>query len=251
MYAPRLYRNVVDPARRSSFRVRVKETDLYIQTCDIHADENAAVLARDLVLKYRSHIEKYIRLHPDFAVSLVPLRDESPAPAIVRDMISAGRKAGVGPMAAVAGAVAEYVGRELLSRSAEVIVENGGDIFIKADQPLTVAVFAGNSPLSLKVGLKIDASAAPVAVCTSSGTVGHSLSFGAADAVCVVSSSCALADAAATAIGNRIRTAADIPKGTALGRQIPDITGVLVIKGDRLGAWGALELVPVHTRPSA
>lgn len=245
MYEPRVYRDSIDPHRRFFFKVRVKETDLFI-----HARENLESLARDLILKYRSHVEEYIRQHPDFADSLVPFQANQPAPAIIRDMIAAGRKAGVGPMAAVAGAVAEYVGRELLTRSTEVIVENGGDIFIKADTPLTIAVFAGHSPLSLKIGLKIDASRDAVAVCTSSGTIGHSLSFGSADAVCVVSSSCPLADASATAIGNTVRSAADIQKALAFGKNIPGITGILIVKGDKLGVCGDLELVPVDTKTS-
>jgi ApbE superfamily uncharacterized protein (UPF0280 family) len=160
-------------------------------------------------------------------------------------MIEAGRKAGVGPMAAVAGAVAEYVGRGLMTRSPDVIVENGGDIFIRTDDPLTIGVFAGNSPLSMKVGLKIDASGNGVGVCTSSGTIGHSLSLGSADAVCVVSSSCALADASATAIGNIVRSAADMKRALAVGQKISGIEGILIIRGDRLGAWGKLEIVPI------
>jgi hypothetical protein len=127
-------------------------------------------------------------------------------------------------------------------------VENGGDIFIRADTPLTIAVFAGRSPLSMKVGLRIDAARSPVAVCTSSGTIGHSLSFGSADAVCVVSSSCALADASATAIGNTVRAASDIQKAVAFGQKIPGIDGMLIIKDDKLGAWGNLELVPVNRK---
>lgn len=243
MHQPRIYRDAIDPKRRSFFRVRVKETDLFI-----HAPENLELLARDLILKYRSHIEGYISQHPDFEGSLVPFRADQPAPAIILDMIAAGRMAGVGPMAAVAGAIAEYVGRDLLYRSPEVVVENGGDVFVKTDAPLTIAVFAGRSPLSMKVGLKIDASMNAVAVCTSSGTVGHSLSFGFADAVCVVSPSCPLADASATAIGNIVRSATDIQKAVAFGKKISGITGILIIKGDKLGAWGDLELVPVDVQ---
>lgn len=240
MYEPRVYRDVISPQKRCFFRVRVKETDLYI-----HARNHLEPVALDLVLKYRSHIETHIRQHPEFLDALAPVPESGPAPGIIRDMIAAGRAAGVGPMAAVAGAVAEHVGRGLLQHSSEVVVENGGDIFLKADEPLTVAVFAGRSPLSMKVGLKIDASMAPVGVCTSSGTIGHSLSFGFADAVCVVSSSSALADASATAIGNQVRSAGDIQKGVDFGRKIRGVDGILIVKGEKLGAWGELELVPL------
>lgn len=240
MHKPLVYRDAVAPHRRSFFKVRVKETDLFI-----HADHHLESLALDLVLTCRFHIEEYIRHHPSFAESLIPVQADQPAPAIIRDMIEAGRKAGVGPMAAVAGAVAEYVGRGLMTRSPDVIVENGGDIFIRTDDPLTIGVFAGNSPLSMKVGLKIDASGNGVGVCTSSGSIGHSLSLGSADAVCVVSSSCALADASATAIGNIVRSAADMKRALAAGQKISGIEGILIIRGDRLGAWGKLEIVPI------
>ncbi len=95
--------------------------------------------------------------------------------------------------------------------SPEVIVENGGDIFLKTSQAATVALYAGNSPLSLKVGILLAAAMTPLGVCTSSGTVGHSLSLGRADAACVLAADTALADAAATALGNRVKVPDDIP----------------------------------------
>lgn len=240
MHEPRVYRDAVTPRRRFYFRVGVKETDLFI-----HAPAELEPAALDLTLACRLHIEEYLRRHPGFADSLIPVPEDRLAPAVVREMIDAGRKAGVGPMAAVAGAVAESVGRGLLEGSPDIIVENGGDIFIRTDEPLTVAVFAGNSPLSMKVGLKIDGSGPGAGVCTSSGTIGHSLSFGSADAVCVVSSSCALADASATAVGNLVRSAADIHRALDFGKRIPGVEGVLIIRGDRMGAWGRLEIVPI------
>jgi ApbE superfamily uncharacterized protein (UPF0280 family) len=137
------------------------------------------------------------------------------------------------------------VGQGLLAHSAEVIVENGGDVFLKTRQAATVAVFAGASPLSLAVGVRVGGRDRPCGVCTSSGTVGPSLSFGKADAVCVVSDSCALADAAATAIGNRVQSGRDIPGAVEFGRGIRGVAGLAVIVGDRLGAWGEVEIVPL------
>jgi ApbE superfamily uncharacterized protein (UPF0280 family) len=157
-------------------------------------------------------------------------------------MIAAGKNAGVGPMAAVAGAVAETVGRSFLTSSDELIIENGGDIFMSTCRTLNVAIYAGLSPLSLKVGLKIKPSPKPQAVCTSSGTVGHSLSHGKADAVCVVSPSCAIADAGATAIGNHIKCPDEIETAIEWGRKIPGILGILVIIADKMGVWGEIEL---------
>ena len=148
-------------------------------------------------------------------------------------------------MAAVAGALAESVGKALLEDVDEVIVENGGDVFLQTNAPVTVGIYAGDSPLSHSIGLRIPVQPEPSSICTSSGTVGHSLSLGNADAVCVVSSWCALADAAATAIGNHVRSAEDIRKAIEEARQIDGITGGVIIVGDTLGVWGTVELVPL------
>jgi hypothetical protein len=237
-YRERRYRNLAGIEGLVPFSVIVKETDLLI-----HASKNLEKIAKDLVLKERGFIENYIACHPEFLKTLAPWRIESPAPAIVSEMARAGKKAGVGPMAAVAGAIAERVGNALLSYSDEVVVENGGDVFIKTVTPLKVGIFAAGSPLSLKMGLLIDSSKKPSAVCTSSGTFGHSLSFGKADAVCIVSDSCPLADAAATAVGNLVKTKKDIEKAIEFGNNIKGVTGIVIIKGDAAGFWGDIEVV--------
>jgi hypothetical protein len=235
---PRDYRRRVQARRLTAFQVTVKETDLQIQ-----ARQELAGLAREIVIAQRGYLEAYIRRCPEFAKTLAPWSVEGVAPEIVAAMAEAGRLAGVGPMAAVAGAIAERVGTGLLEVSDEVVVENGGDVFLKTSEAAHAAIFAGSSPLSLKIGLRIDCGGRPAAVCTSSGTVGHSLSFGKADAVCIVSRSCALADAAATAVGNRVRTRKDIEAAIEFGRTIAGVEGVVVVVGDNIGAWGDIELV--------
>ncbi len=171
MYQHRTYRNLVKRKGLCPFRQVVKETDLFVQ-----ATKPLENITRESILKHRGYIEAYIDRYPEFAVTLMPWRIIGPAPVIVKEMAQAGEKAQVGPMAAVAGAIAEHVGIDLLRFSQEVIVENGGDIFLKIDTPVTVGVFAGKSPLSLHIGLNIEPSGKPVSVCTSSGTIGHSLS---------------------------------------------------------------------------
>lgn len=238
MVEPRTYRNRVKSGHLTAFEVTVKETDLHVQArCDLSA------LTRDLILEQRGYLEAYIRQHPEFLATLNPWPLTGPAPNMVRDMIAAGHAAGVGPMAAVAGAVAEHVGRGLLAYTDEVIIENGGDIFLQTSQAVTVALLAGSSPLSLRIGLRAGGRNDPIAVCTSSGTVGHSLSFGRADAVCVLSSSGALADAAATAIGNRIHSKQDIPAGIEFAKRISGVLGVVVVAAEKMGVWGAVEVV--------
>ncbi|MGA6924046.1 MAG: UPF0280 family protein [Desulfosarcina sp.] len=236
----RTYRQRASGLGLPSFRVVCQETDLMIQ-----ADRLLDRQAHEQVLVCRGHIDGYIERFPEFATTLVPWREASLAPEIVRQMIQAGRAAGVGPMAAVAGAISEAVGRALLRESRQVVVENGGDLFVCTDGPVVVGVFAGKSPMSMKIGIRVAQGGPGIGICTSSGTVGHSLSAGRADAVCVVSPSCALADAAATAIGNRIHSPKDIRSAIAFGRQIVDVLGILVIVGRQMGAWGAVELVPL------
>lgn len=239
-YRQRTYRQRVAGVGRVRFEVVCQETDLMIQ-----ADTDLQKTAREHVLALRSQLESFIADHPGFATTLIPWPTGQPAPAIVRQMIAAGHAAGVGPMAAVAGAVAESVGRELLHRSRQVVVENGGDVFLKAEQPVVAALFAGGSPLSMKVGIRVSPATEGLGICTSSATVGHSLSTGCADAICVVSADTALADAAATAIGNRVRHHRDIEAAIAFGRRIQGTLGIVIIVGRHIGAWGGIELLPL------
>jgi len=237
-YQARTYRQGVRKYDLVSFRVVIKETDLHIQ-----ADQNLETIARDLVIENRGIIESYIHQYPEFSTTLSPWLHSAPAPHIIRDMIHAGRAAQVGPMAAVAGAMASYVGSKLMAHTSQAIIENGGDLFVHTTEPVTVAIYAGRSPLNLQIGLKIGGQNVPTAVCTSSGTIGHSLSYGNADAVVVTSHSCAVADAAATAIGNRVASHVDIETAIAWGKTIDGVGGILIIVDDKMGVWGPLELI--------
>ena len=236
-YRERTYRRHLCPAGLATFQVAIRETDLYIA-----AKGDLTAQALQSIVLYRGHIENYIKIHPAFLTALMPLPEDVLAPPIIRDMLSVSRIAGVGPMAAVAGAIAEYVGRDLLRFTPEVIVENGGDIYLNCHSQLSVGVFAGSSPLSNKLSLKITPQQMPLGICTSSATVGPSVSFGRADAVCVISKSAALADAAASQIGNRVKTKKDIPKALESGSRIPGVRGIVIIVQDHFGAWGEIEL---------
>jgi ApbE superfamily uncharacterized protein (UPF0280 family) len=237
-YGERTYRRRAHARGLISFSVAVKETDLWVST-----ERPLEKETRDLILNCRIQLESYIHSHPDFLTSLLPLPEDPYAPPMVKEMMGATERLGVGPMAAVAGAVAQCVGRGLLSLAGQAIVENGGDIFLKADRPVTVSIFAGTSPLSERIGLLVPVRQMPLGVCSSSGTVGHSLSMGVADAACVISPSAALADGAATALGNKIRHQRDLEKATAWASQIEGILGGVVILKERLAAWGDIELV--------
>lgn len=237
MYQPRTYRRWVRGKDLVSFSVVEKETDLYIR-----AASNLRSKARKLVLKYREMLERYIDHHPLFLTSLEPLPADEDAPVIVQAMLETTAAVGVGPMASVAGAVAQFVGEELLAFSPEVIIENGGDIYLKTVGKRIVGVYAGSSPLTGKLGIEIEGEETPLGICTSSGTVGHSLSLGGADAVVIVSGSAVLADAAATAVGNLVSEPDDIPRGIEFAKEVDGLKGVLIIKGEAMGVWGDVKL---------
>jgi len=240
MHEPRVYRQWIKDSDLVSFNVVVKQTDLYIR-----AWRNLKDKALKSVLKYRASLEKYIEHHPLFLTALEPYQAEKDAPAIVREMSMASQLANVGPMAAVAGAMAEAVGRDLLPFSPEVIVENGGDIFLKISQKRLVGIYAGQSPFTGRIALEIRPQETPLGICTSSASIGHSLSQGSADAVIALSSSTPLADAIATAMGNAVNDVEDIPKAIEKAQKIEGLHGIVIIKGGRIGIWGKVKIVPL------
>ncbi len=218
------------------FRVSAGETDLHIG-----ARYNLQKEALAAALRARAEIKEEIAARPRFASSFEPLKIHGTETALVTAMLKAGELASVGPMAAVAGAVAEYVGRALLHLTDEVIVENGGDIFVYSNKERLVAVLAGGSPLSGRLAVAVKAEGG-LGVCTSSGTVGHSISLGKADAALIIAGDCALADAAASHLGNLIQTPDDIEAALDDTLNISGVTGVLVIIGDKMGVKGRIEL---------
>jgi ApbE superfamily uncharacterized protein (UPF0280 family) len=234
----RTYRKRIKVEDLLSFNVRIKETDLLVSSDrDLYKD------TIDLVFDYRYQVESYIKSHPEFLTTLQPYPDDPYAPSIIKDMIASTRDIGVGPMASVAGAIAQYVGLGLLGTAEQVIVENGGDIFLKINRPVTVSILAGESPLSDRIGISIPTRLMPLGVCSSSGRVGHSLSMGYTDVTTILSPSAVRADGAATALGNRIRTKTDMERLAEWAADIEGILGGIVIMGDNMVTWGEIELV--------
>lgn len=236
-YQKRFYRVPKQLRGLVNFTIAIKETDLFIFAEDYLFRE-----AEELVLKYRNQLETYIEKKPFFIKSMSPFEDDPFAPEIIKEMIKASKVAGVGPMASVAGVIAEAVGRGLIKYSKEVIVENGGDLFLKVLDETLVGIYAGISPLSGKLALRIDPEMTPIGICTSSGKVGHSFSMGNSDAVTVVSKSTALADAVATRIGNLIHSKDDIAQGLKIAQSIKGVEGVIIIIDDNFGVWGDLKI---------
>lgn len=238
MCQPRIYRKLYKSKDLVSFNVAVKETDLYIS-----AHSELKKESEQAVIKYRTPLEEYIKENPEFLLSLESMPVTEDMPLICQLMTKASNKVGVGPMAAVAGVLAELAGEELLKFSPEVIVENGGDIFIKTDQPRVIGIYVGeDSPFKNKLAVEILPEDSPIGVCTSSGTIGHSLSFGKADAVTVLAKDTGLSDSSATAIGNIIKTAGDFPCAIEFAKRITGLCGVILVKGDKFAVWGNVKL---------
>jgi len=239
VYENRIYRNFSETGT-IPFQVTLEQSDLFIR-----ADSEMASQALEALGTVRGQLERYIHDNPLFERSLVPLRPDAMAPKAVREMIDGGIRAGVGPMAGVAGAVAQFVGRALAKHSRQVIVENGGDCFLVLAKDLVIGIYAGKaSPFTGKIGLKIKADDTPCGLCTSSGKIGHSLSEGDADAVTVYAKDTALADAVATAAGNRIKSGSDVQAAVEFAMSIDGVLGAMAIRKDKLGILGDLELVP-------
>ena len=237
-YEERFYRQWMHAGDLIRCQASIRESDLLIL-----ADREGSHEAREALGEVRTVIEEWIGRDPGFRDALEPREVPADAPEVIRRMASAGRDWNVGPMAAVAGAVAEFVGRRLLQEGMEnVIVENGGDVWARLGRPVTFRLYAGEeSPFSDRVGFRVDAEDG-LGVCTSSGVVGPSFSLGKADAVVAISRDTAAADAAATSLANRVRRPGDVdPLVQDIGRS-ESLSGVIACKGDRIGFWGDLEL---------
>mgnify|MGYP006274735751 FL=1 len=239
-YEPRFYRDFTSNERWESYRVQVESTDLYIRT-----QGNHAFWVQKKVCELRSVLTEHFKRQPRFLDSLTPVPRVRGVHPMLRAMYKASEAARTGPMAAVAGAIAQWVGQELKRRSKEVIVENGGDLYLLLQQAGTSTVYAGKSKFSGKIGLALDPAKTPLSVCTSSGTVGHSYSQGRADAAVIISKDACLADAVATATANLVSKGEDLEVALNYAVNISGVLGALLVLGDNLAAKGDVELVAI------
>lgn len=235
-HSRRFYRDY-GKTRGVSFNVKLDTTDLFITAGRDLSDEAYSILERG-----RRELEEHITAHRDFLYSLDPVTPPANCTNLAGEMYHASKAAGVGPMAAVAGAIAEYVGRGLLNLSEEVIVENGGDLWMKLTSPAVIGIYVNNIYFSDKIWIKINPGGTPCSVCTSSATLGHSLSFGKADAATIIAESGALADAVATGACNIVQSEDDIPQALDYAMSIDGVSGCMIIFRDKLGAQGTVEL---------
>ena len=239
-YRERSYRSRFSSDERRWFCVKFLESDLWIgvDRGSYRASMEADTYA--MLVDLRRQMDAYLLMDPQYKTALTPYDAGLEAPNILKEMSRVSHKTGIGPMSAVAGAVAKKVAEFLGTQ--EVIVENGGDIYAQVASDMDISVFAGQSPLSEKIGLHIPAAEFPLGICTSSGTVGPSLSLGRADAVMIVCKDVLLADSYATAMANRIKTVNDLQSVIDRISDIPEILGAIAVKDDRMAITGCYEL---------
>jgi ApbE superfamily uncharacterized protein (UPF0280 family) len=249
-FGQRFYREQMGVNRFRSFTISCKDSDLWIGVDIENFNTEMIDFAYNKLVELRYSLESYINYNPLFGSSYLPVKTNPDDPEIAIEMSKAGEIANTGPMAAVAGAFSEYIAKALLNKFKlnEIVVENGGDIFLKLKNDLILSVYAGDSPLSGKIGLEIPAWSTPLGVCTSAGTVGPSVSFGKADAVVIASKNAALADAFATAYGNIVKTADDIKEALELAKKDKKILSALIICEGKVGICGQFEVIPLATK---
>jgi ApbE superfamily uncharacterized protein (UPF0280 family) len=236
MYEERFYRNRL--SSKFGIEVSYKESDLYVST-DKQIDTR---LVQGILKRYYEEIENYIKINPRFLTSLSPLSDDESATSIIKDMLERSRLTGVGPFASVAGAIALYVGKELLDYANEVIVENGGDLFIKINEDKRIGVYLGERFKLENIAIKVKKKDYPFGIASSSAFIGHSLNFGRADLVTVIAKDAILADGFATAFSNAIKKEQDLEEVLEKAKQNPLIDGLLIAFEGKILFWGEVEI---------
>jgi ApbE superfamily uncharacterized protein (UPF0280 family) len=225
---------------------RLKETIVTIL-----ADEQRYIdIAKESIVFHRKKLEHYISGDPFFQSTLEPYFIDDNAPEVVSRMIIAGNSMGIGPMSAVAGTISALAVEAMVAAGAVfAIVDNGGDIAIINDRPVIMGIYAGESPVK-DMGFVMEARDRITGVCTSSGTVGPSISFGMADAAVVFSDDVSLADSAATALGNSTDVGKDaVQESFDIVKDVAGIKGAIVVQGEYIGLWGDVpELTKARVR---
>jgi uncharacterized protein len=243
-YVERTYRTQFNSERFSSFEVKYKETDLWIGVNPGSFKPEMKELVQQKIINLRDMFDKYIAEEPMFRKSLQPFHPSEFAPPEALEMAVAATKAGIGPMSAVAGLFAREAGKIITANFEieELIIENGGDIFAILKNELILSVFAGESPLSERIGIVIPAGFKNLGICTSAGKVGPSISFGNADAVMAICEDVLLADVFATSFGNKVKSPSNVEKVINQAENFPEVLSLLIICDDKIGIRGDFEM---------
>jgi len=240
----RTYRTQFNTTRFTGFVVTHRETDLWIGVNPSSFQPRMKDVAMAKTVELRQKFDAYIQKVPSFKKSLKPFQPNADAPMGAKEMAVAAEKAGIGPMSAVAGLFAREIGEEIHKNFSvqELVIENGGDIYVLLKNELVLSVFAGESILSERIGLVVPAENSKLGICTSAGTVGPSLSYGKADAVVVVCKDILLADAMATAFGNKVKSPEHVGRVIKQAENFPEIQSLVIICEDKIGIKGENEI---------
>lgn len=244
LFEERTYRSQFNTERFTGFEIKYQETDLWIGVDTASYKEEMQEIAMLKIKALRQVFDDYIEKEPFFKKSLKPFQPSETAPAEAKEMALAAEKAGIGPMSAVAGLFAREAGDEIRKNFSvkELLIENGGDIYLLLQDELVLSVFAGESILSERIGLVVSPGSTTFGICTSAGTVGPSLSYGKADAVVVACEDILLADSLATALGNKVKTPEHVEKVIKQAENYKEIQSLLIICEDKIGIKGDNEI---------
>lgn len=248
-YTLRSYRAASARSGEKTFQAVIEESDLWITCGKAYLDAAGDLPARvmEKLRDIRSVLKAWLRLQPEFGPSLVPVAVPESAPDIIKEMARGGERWQVGPMAAVAGAVAEEIARAFMDESPDFLVENGGDIFMASRRERTVALLP-DPENAAGIGIKLKASLFPLSVCSSSSTIGHSLSFGNGELVTVIAGDASMADAAATYLCNKLKSPRDLEGILREAEEAPEIIGLFASCQGQMGLWGDVELVVIDNK---
>ena len=224
----------------TEFRVRIDDTNVFIKT-----DSNKAALrALKSIRMSRLEVEKYVLKHSDFMKTFEPIQVSPDSPEVIKRMANAAKSAGVGPMAAVAGAISDLAVETMIEEGANIaVVENGGEISAISVDELNIALYAGASSISGKLGLRIYPKETPIGIGTSSATIGSALSLGDADAATIVAENAALGDAVSTLLCNEVKSnnlMASMKESLEIAKGIKGVRGGIVVQGDYIGLVGKI-----------
>lgn len=202
--------------------------------CSTHVDTII-----DEIKRQRYLLELYIKEYPVFLTSLIPIPERTNAPISARMMHRASKSVGVGPMAAVAGTLAQLASERAIDKGAkEVVIDNGGDLYLVAENTITVGLYTRHQQFTNQLAVRVVPAAMPIAICSSSGVSGRSFSLGTCDLATVISKDGALADAAATFAANFVKGKEDINRALQATMKIEGILGLLIVKDDAMGLAG-------------
>ncbi|MFP4456478.1 MAG: UPF0280 family protein [Clostridia bacterium] len=221
----------------NKYHISLDESDLIIFTKKIDVQK-----VRKYLQKCRQEIIDAIKLNNDFLTSFEPIRMDNKFSKIAKDMISATNHYEVGPMAAVAGAVALYLGRYIKKANQEVIIENGGDLYIYTTSKRFINLYTEDNIYKDRLNIEINPTGTELSICTSSRKLGHSQSLGNSDAVVIKADNAIYADAGATAYANKVKTKIDIERVLLEAKEDKYIKGIIIIIDGYLGAWGDIKL---------